>query len=154
MIKIERFKESDFDLLYDFMKPIWFETYGDIISKKQIEFLLDKYFSPNATKYYKGINYQYFKIDDYNGVLVIQDRGDYIYLDKIYFNKEYQSKGYFKYVINYLESMNKDIILNVNQKNLQAIKAYQKQGFEIIKEERIVLDNDMINIDYVMKKSN
>ena len=42
---LKDFLEQDFDNLYDFMRPLWLETYGNILPVTQIEFLLDKYFA-------------------------------------------------------------------------------------------------------------
>ena len=45
-MQLTPFTKRDFETLYNFMQPIWEETYGDILSKEQIFFLLDKYFPP------------------------------------------------------------------------------------------------------------
>lgn len=153
-MKIIPFTKEDYSNLYHFALPIWLETYKNIIPKAQIEFLVNKYFDSKRINYYIDLGYQYYNLVDKEriGFLVIVDRTNEIYLDKIYFNSNSQGKGYFKEVVDFLISFNKPIKLNVNQKNDHAIKAYLKNGFIIEKEEVIILQDDMINIDYVMKK--
>ena len=154
-MKIEEFTQQDFENLYANAKPIWYNTYSGIIPFKQFDFLTNKYFSLEGINYYKGLGYRYFKISEEKqiGFLVIKEYEEEVYLDKIYFDLSFQGKGYFKEIIKFIEKFNKPIILNVNQKNLHAIKAYQKNGFEIILEEVIQLPNNMVNIDYKMKRS-
>ncbi|MBO5711497.1 MAG: GNAT family N-acetyltransferase, partial [Acholeplasmatales bacterium] len=154
-MKLVEFKENDYDLLYDYMKPLWIETYEHIIGINQVEFLLDKYFNLNNIKNYIKKGYQYFKIVDEGltrGVVIYYIDTDYIYLDKLYLPKEERGKGYPNFVFNELLKVKKKIILNVNQANYRALNCYKKNGFEILEEEHINLGNNMINIDYKMIK--
>ena len=56
------------------MKPIWVETYGNILSPQHLEYLLQKYFSMEGVQTYRNLGYQYRKIDNV-GVLVYVDKG-------------------------------------------------------------------------------
>lgn len=150
-MKLTPFNEEDFATLYPFMKPIWEETYGAILPKEQLEYLLQKYFSIEGVKTYRALGYQYRKIDDV-GVLVYVDKGEYTYMDKLYLAPEGRGKGYPKLVFEYLISLGKDVVLNANQHNARAVKCYQKNGFIIEKEELVNLGNGMFNPDYVMRK--
>lgn len=150
-MQLTDFTEKDFLGLYDFMKPIWLETYGNILSPQHLEYLLEKYFSAEGVKVYRNMGYQYKKIDDV-GVLVYVDKGDYTYMDKLYLSPNGRSKGYPKLVFEYLLSLGKDVVLNANQKNERAVKCYFKNGFIIEKEELVDLGNGLFNPDYVMRK--
>ena len=55
------FTQNDYDSLYDFMLPIWESTYGDILPREQILFLVRKYFSHESLVYYREQGYQYKK---------------------------------------------------------------------------------------------
>lgn len=150
-MKLTPFTELDFDNLYAFMRPVWLETYGNILPKDQLEYLIEKYFSKDGVQTYRNLGYEYRKIDDV-GVLVYVDRGDYTYMDKLYLAPSGRGKGYPKLVFDYLLSLGKDVVLNANQKNERAVKCYLKNGFVIEKEELVDLGNGMFNPDYVMRK--
>lgn len=148
---LTEFTQQDFDGLYDFMHPIWHETYGDILPSAQIDFLLDKYFSAKGLNAYRMQGYEYFRIGN-AGVLVIQERGCEIYLDKLYLLPAARGKGYPQKVFAELLKRGKDILLNVNQGNQRAVKCYQKNGFIIDEVLDIDLGDGMVNQDYIMRK--
>lgn len=145
------FTEADFEKLYDFMAPIWEETYGDFLQAQQIKLLLDKYFSKDGLQHYRNLNYQYRLIDDV-GVLVFVEKEDYVYIDKLYLSPAARGKQYPAFVFNELLRLGKDLVLNVNQKNARAVKCYLKNGFVIERTEDIYLGDGMINCDYIMRK--
>ena len=145
-----KFTEQDYLTLYDFMRPIWFETYGSFLPSEQIEFLLQKYFSLDALSHFRAQGYRYQKIAD-AGVLVTVDRGEEIYLDKLYLLPSQRGHGYAKAVFDELKTLGKDITLNVNQSNERAVKCYLKNGFTIERTTDILLENGMINRDYEMR---
>ena len=132
------------------MRPIWLETYGGFLPKEQIEFLLNKYFSADGLAHFRTLGYRYQKIAD-AGVLVTVDRGEEIYLDKLYLSPAQRGHGYAKAVFDELKKTGKDITLNVNQSNERAVKCYLKNGFVIERSTDILLDNGMVNRDYEMR---
>ena len=152
-MKLTAFSEADFTSIYDFMYPLWHETYGKILPKEQIDFLVNKYFSPEGVANFRGLGYQYYKLEAEKtvGMVVTVEKNDSIYLDKLYLIPESRGMGYATFVFSSLLDMGKDITLNVNQKNERAIACYKKNGFIIESEERIPLGNGMINIDYNMR---
>ena len=152
-MKLLPFSEEDFSSLYDFMSPIWHETYRNVIPTRQIDFLLEKYFSADGIAHFRSLGYRYYKLldDDLCGVVVICEKDGATYLDKLYLPSEKRGKGYASFVFSTLLDMGRDILLNVNQGNARAIACYQKNGFVIEAEERIPLDDGMVNIDYRMR---
>ena len=147
------FNENDYQTLYDFMKPLWLETYGPILPESQILFLLDKYFARDNLTSFRQRGYVYRKIDDV-GVLVYLPRENDIYLDKLYLQPHARGKEYPKHIFNELiKTYKKPIMLNVNQANERAVRCYEKNGFTIIKKEKIDLGNGMYNVDFVMQLS-
>ena len=147
------FCSEDFASLYDFMKPIWHETYRDVIPTAQIDFLLQKYFSEDGIRHFRSLGYSYYKLIDQDlcGVVVICEKDGATYLDKLYLVPEKRGMGYAAFVFSSLLEMGRDILLNVNQGNARAIACYQKNGFVIEQEERIPLADGMVNIDYCMR---
>ena len=154
MLKVS-FKNYDENLenIYKFMYPLWNEVYKDIIPKKQIDFLLHKYFDVENIRTYIKDNYIYEKIildENVVGIICYKLFDNYVYLDKLYLLKSYRNLGISKFVYHHLLSFKNRIRLNVNQKN-SAVNSYLKNGFKIIKEESYDLGQDMINIDYIME---
>ena len=154
MLKVS-FKNYDENLenILKFMYPLWHEVYKDIIPKKQIDFLLHKYFDVQNIKSYVKDNYIYEKIildENVVGLICYKLFDNYVYLDKFYILKSYRNIGISKFVYQHLLSFKNRIRLNVNQKN-SAVNSYLKNGFKIIKEESYDLGQDMINIDYIME---
>lgn len=148
---LQNFTQKDFENLYDFMKPLWQETYGDILPPEQLNFLLQKYFSADGMRHYQNLGYQYRKIDDV-GVLVFVEKEDSVYIDKLYLLPSARGKNYPAFVFDWLAQFGKDITLNVNQQNTRAVKCYLKNGFIIERTEDIHLGDGMINCDYIMRK--
>lgn len=148
-MQLTAFTKEDFDGLYAFMHPLWHDTYKDILPKPQIDFLLDKYFSQKALEKYKKEGYRYYKIDDV-GVLVFVERDDHVFMDKLYLLPNARGKGYAAFALNFLTTFGKDVQLNVNQANTRAFRCYQKNGFEILEKQEILLGNGMVNYDFAM----
>lgn len=145
------FSETDFENLYSFMRPLWLDTYSDIIPKEQIEFLLDKYFSPHSLKKFRALNYEYRKIEN-AGVLVYVEKETEVYIDKLYLSPNARGKNLPAFVFKELLKIGKDLTLNVNQSNERAVRCYLKNGFVVEKKIDIDLGNGMINCDFVMRK--
>ena len=148
---VKPFTEKDYSSLYDFMKPLWLETYGEILPQKQILLLLDKYFSPNAITQFREKGYEYKRLGD-GGVLIFVERENEVFMDKLYLQPHLRGKGYATLAFSEMEKRGKDIVLAVNRKNLRALSAYKKNGFVIEKEGEVDLGNGMINYDYIMRK--
>ena len=145
------FTEKDYTTLYDFMKPIWLETYAHILSNEQILFLLEKYFALSHIKEFLKSGYVYRKIDNI-GVLVYVERETDVYIDKLYLLPCARGKGYPSFVFSTLKKeRKKPLALKVNQVNERAFQCYLKNGFHILKEEKIDLGNGMYNVDYIMQ---
>jgi ribosomal protein S18 acetylase RimI-like enzyme len=152
-MELKLFNETDFDILYGFMAPIWKDTYKDVIPDEQIDFLLNKYFSADGIAYFRSVEYTYYKLLDNGicGIVVICEKDGCTYLDKLYLSPESRGKGYARFVFSELLKLGRDITLNVNQGNARAIACYKKNGFTVAAEERIPLENGMVNIDYKMR---
>ena len=82
-MKLIPFEKSDYLTLYDFMRPLWLDTYGGFLPEAQILFLLEKYFAPENLTAFQQKGYRYYKIDDI-GVLVYLEKEQETYLDKLY----------------------------------------------------------------------
>lgn len=148
-----RLNNDEYKDLYDYMYPIWHETYKNVIPTEQIDFLLNKYFKLDNINSFINKGYEYFKIFDNEliGYVVINELTNEIYLDKLYISGKFRGLGYPSKVFKYLLMRNKDITLNVNQENKRAINCYKKNGFLIEEIEIINLGDGMVNKDYRMR---
>ncbi|MBR2474848.1 MAG: GNAT family N-acetyltransferase [Clostridia bacterium] len=152
-MELIKFSEKDFLGIKAFMTPLWRSTYGEILPREQIDFLIDKYFSDEGLRYFRALGYKYFKImdGDMRGVAVICEKDGSTYLDKLYLSENSRGKGYASFVFSELLKMGKDITLNVNRGNARALRCYFKNGFTVESEEIIELGNGMVNRDYNLR---
>ncbi len=150
-MEIRAFTPQDFAEIYNFMYPLWHETYGGFLSKAHIDFLLDKFFSQKGLQEYRAMGYEYYKLGE-EGVLVFVERENETYMDKLYLRPEARGKGYPTEAFAFMAKRGKDLVLSANQKNARALKCYQKNGFVIEKTVDVPLDNGMVNHDYILRK--
>lgn len=78
-------------------------------------------------------------------ILSLHNIGDYI--EGIFVSDEMQSQGIGKTLIDFVKAQKTKLSLNVYQKNVRAIRFYQKEGFEIESEG---LDETTSEKDYAM----
>ena len=150
-MEIRAFTPQDFAEIYDFMRPLWHETYGHILSKEHIDFLLDKFFSQKGLQEYRSMGYEYYKLGD-EGVLVFVERETETYMDKLYLLPSARGKGYPTQAFAFMAKRGKDLVLSANQANARALRCYQKNGFVIEKTVDVLLENGMVNHDYILRK--
>lgn len=147
---IRKLNESELKGLYEYMYPLWMDTYS-FLPKNQVKLLLDKYFTyENILQYVKN-GYEYYNLNN-AGVLVFVEQKDALYVDKLYVLPEMRGKNYPHKAFEFLSKRKKPLILNVNINNKRAVNCYLKNGFKIIKKVDIDLGHGFINSDYIMKR--
>lgn len=132
-------------------KTIWNEAYHDLLSQKQIDYMLSKFLTKEAIKAQINEGYQYFLVkDDKNCGFAAIQVGERVFLSKFYLDKTYYGKGLLRGFVDILKKHQKPIYLTVNKHNYRAINAYLKLGF--IKEKEVVSDigGGFVMDDYVM----
>ena len=163
MIVISEANSSDFNTIREIAYTTWPDTYGAIISKEQLDYMLEKFYSDatlndnlnNKNHYFllakENNNCQGFASyePDYLGEKIVR-------LHKIYLLPEAQGKGVGKLLISEIEKIaihlnQNGISLNVNRFN-KAFDFYIKIGFECIGEEDIELDFGYLMEDFKMLK--
>ncbi len=151
-MEIRAFTPQDFAEIYQFMYPLWQETYGQILPKAQIDFLVDTFFSEKGLQEYRAKGYEYYKLDDC-GVLVFVEREEDVYMDKLYLLPDARGKGYPAQAFAFMEKRGKPLRLSANQANARALRCYQKNGFVIEQTVDVHWDNGMVNHDYILVKN-
>ena len=89
-------QEDEFGEVAPFVKPLWQETYGSLLPQRQVDYLFDYYFSPERIAAFRAQGYEYFFLTDGEerlGLVVLVERPDEVYLDKLYLTPAARGKG-------------------------------------------------------------
>jgi len=154
---------SDFKTIQALAYAIWPVAYGDILSKQQLDYMLDAFYSEAALlKNYQEKGHMFLLVRDGEKAvgfasyeLHYQNR-KVTRIHKIYLHPETQGKGAGKLLMQEIEKIalknnNTTLSLNVNRFN-KALRFYQKLGFAIVGEEDIALEHGYLMEDYIMEK--
>lgn len=163
MVTISEAAINDIKRIQEIVNITWPITYGDILSKEQLDYMLNLFYSDEALteQYNKKEQLFYLISDDDTNLGFIGIEHNYkdntrTKIHKIYLMPETQGKGIGKKVIEEIEKLafqnnSKALLLNVNRFN-SALGFYKKVGFEIIDEVNIEIGNGYLMEDYVMEK--
>ena len=144
-------------------KEIWNQHYLPMIGSEQVLYMLDKFQSENAIEQQIAECYKYYLIIDNNienrveaGYFCVKDKGEKLFLSKLYVVDAYRGKGIGKQGLKFLKSSfdNPVIQLTVNKNNSDSIAFYKKVGFEIIDDIVTDIGNGFVMDDYIMEVGN
>ncbi|NJM22682.1 MAG: GNAT family N-acetyltransferase [Nostocaceae cyanobacterium CSU_2_110] len=90
------------------------------------------------------------------GYFSVQDRGDRLFLSKLYVLKSFRGKGIGKQAIKFIKNTfsNPIIHLTVNKNNSDSIAFYKNVGFDIVDDVVTDIGNGFVMDDYVMEMHN
>jgi GNAT superfamily N-acetyltransferase len=163
MITISEAVIDDIRIIQEIAYKTWPVAYGEILSKEQIDYMLEKMYSDTAlSNNLKSLEHRFLLIKENE---ICQGFASYEHnylnknctrLHKLYLLPESHGKGLGKLLLDkveYLAQKNQSntISLNVNRFN-KAYIFYQKMGFEIIEEEDLAIGNSYLMEDYKMEK--
>jgi len=163
MITISEAAIGDIKQIQNIVNITWPITYGEILSKEQLDYMLDLFYSDEAlTDQYnkrEQLFYMIYEGETNIGFIGIEhnyNREALTKIHKIYLLPETQGKGIGKKVIDEIGKLASDnnstaLLLNVNRFN-SALGFYKKIGFEVIDEVNIDIGKGYLMEDYVMKK--
>jgi len=163
MISISEAKPTDFPVIREIAYTTWPGTYGAILSKEQLEYMLEKFYSDATLNDNLIQNNHHFLLakENENCLGFASYEANYlgekiVRLHKIYLLPESQGKGAGKLLISEIEKiacqLNQSAIsLNVNRYN-NAFDFYIKLGFKCIGEEDVELDYGYLMEDFKMLK--
>ena len=161
MIHLEKITKNQLSIIKDLAYAIWPIAYGEILSKEQLNYMLDNFYSvDNLSNQMDSGQVFELLLEDKNVIGYLgyefncKETG-LLKIHKIYLLPETQGKGFGKFmideIVNIAKSNNqKGVFLNVNKYN-KAKFFYEKLGFVISKEEVIDIGNDYVMDDYVME---
>lgn len=154
---------QDFKTIREIANKSWAATYGPILPKEQIDYMLDLFYSEQTLLENLNEKGHSFLLVNEGEVCLGFASYEHNYLNqkctrlhKIYLLPEAQGKGAGKLLINAVENLAKEnqsttVSLNVNKFN-KAISFYKKIGFEVVSEEDILLEHGYKMEDYKMEK--
>jgi diamine N-acetyltransferase len=162
MISIRSATSKDFPIIQDIAHRTWPDAYGSILSKTQLEYMLDKFYSLDYLQANVATNQEFFIVEEDKiplGFLGIQHQHNnelVTKIHKIYILPNNQGKGIGKFAMDFvsdlaLKNNSGKLRLNVNKFN-KAIDFYRKIGFEVTDEIVIEIGNDYVMDDYIMEK--
>ena len=156
---IRKLQKDEIAYIVELAKKIWEDTYPEIISKSQIEYMLFQMYSYDIILKEIKNGILWFTILYQKDLIGFISFGEYpksvIKIHKFYIKKEFQRMGVGGFV---LEEVKKEVFhknckfikLNVNRYNQIAINAYLKYGF-VIEESLDIPYGEFTLNDYIMK---
>lgn len=163
MITISEAQPNEFNIIQQIAYTTWPVCYGKILSDKQLEYMLGKFYSLEALNK-NVIDDQHFLLIKENDTALGFSAYQHNYnernvtrIHKIYILPETQGKGLGKLLMQHIQDLAKKnnseaLSLNVNRFNT-AISFYEELGFEIVAEENIEIGEGWFMQDYIMEKA-
>ena len=154
-------QKSQIQELCQVADEVWHEHYAGILSEGQIDYMVEKFQSPEAVRrQMKEEGYQYFLLRlgeetaGYCGIKVEEDR---LFLSKLYLRQSCRGHGIARKVMEFLEDMCRRnllraIWLTVNKYNSGSIAAYEKMGFHKAYTQTTDIGSGYVMDDYIMEK--
>ena len=154
-------KRDELEIVKDLAYRIWPLTYGEIISKEQMNYMLNWMYSIQTLETNFNKNHTYFCIAS-NGIDVgfMDIETDHpnagnMKIHKIYVLHEQHGKGYGYKLMQEARDFAKEnqmnsMTLQVNRNN-KAVEFYKKFGFEIIDEQDFDIGNGYYMNDFIMR---
>ncbi|MBS1745925.1 MAG: GNAT family N-acetyltransferase [Bacteroidetes bacterium] len=157
-LKIRQATINDIPLIQDLTYTIWPVTYGSIVSKEQLKYMLELIYSDASLQKQMQEGHHYIVVEDDKKPVAFADYGfleDKIFkLHKIYVLPDQQGKSIGKFLINQVIDFVKQagattLVLNVNRHN-KAKQFYEHLGFTVLREDDIDIGEGYFMNDYIM----
>lgn len=140
-------------------EEIWHQHYTPIIGKEQVEYMLEKFLSPEALVEQINSGYEYFVFSyeyTFAGFAGIHEENGKLFLSKLYVHKDFRGKGIASYLFQKFIEICKmrnlsTIWLTCNRHNTQSLEVYKHWGFETVREEVTDIGNGYVMDDYIME---
>jgi len=140
-------------------EEIWHEHFDPIIGKKQVNYMLEKFLSPEALVEQINNGYEYFLISyDYTfaGFAGIHEKDGELFLSKLYIHKDFRGKKLASYMFQkFIEICKlrdlKKIWLTCNRHNTKTIAVYEHLGFQKVREEVTDIGSGFVMDDYIFE---
>lgn len=150
---------SDVNEISSLAGRIWRQHYSTIISGEQIEYMLEKMYSPKSLTGQIEKAHSFLVAINNNtilGYLSLYKKSDgSFFLDKLYVDTSQQRNKIGRDLLKecFKHTGSNEIRLQVNRRNFKAINFYFKEGFKIEKVEDFDIGNGFEMNDFIMIKS-
>ncbi len=157
MLTFQKVENNQIKELADLASSIWHEYWVCLLSSEQINYMVENFQSEKAIQnQIENENYSYYFILQNNekaGYFGISDKGDYLFLSKLYIKKEFRHKGIGTKAFERIKELadGKPIRLTVNKHNTNSITAYKKWGFNTIDSVVTDIGSGFVMDDYIME---
>ena len=161
MIEVNQLGVEDVIIVHHLAHEIWPHTYGEILSKEQLNYMLDWLYDINTLQEKVQTGYLFYLLKE-NGVpkgfMALEpnypDAG-YLRMHNLYVKPEQQKKGLGRALVNHAIDIAFDldlrrVHLNVNRFN-KSLGFYKHVGFEVIGEEDIDIGKGYLMEDYILE---
>ncbi len=150
--------EIELPILESLAREIWPHTYSDIITKEQMDFMLNWMYSKETLSKQRKAGHEFYilKKDSTDiGFLAIEQAGDELKVNKVYVLQTSQGLGAGKKLMDKAIERAKAkrcsyIFLQVNRDNTAKF-FYDKLGFTIRREEKFDIGHGFFMDDYIME---
>lgn len=153
---------SNIELVYSVSavaEEIWHEHFDPIIGEAQVDYMLEKFLSPDALAEQINSGYQYYLFSyeyTFAGFAGVHKENGSLFLSKLYVDKEFRGKGIASYMFQqFIELCKKNsldkIWLTCNRHNTNTLEIYKHWGFEIVREEVNDIGNGFVMDDYILE---
>lgn len=159
-ILVESLGDEDLSAIQMVALKTWPIAYRDILSKEQMEYMLEMFYSPNALREQLASGHRFFGIREEGQLLgfvsVAQFEKDTLKISKLYVLPQNQGRNFGRILIDFVEDLARKeryrkLTLNVNRFNRSKL-FYEKLGFIIELEEDIEIGKGYLMEDYRMSK--
>ncbi len=153
---------SNMELVYSLSAvadDIWHEHFVPIIGEAQVDYMLEKFLSPDALVEQINFGYQYYLLSfeyTFAGFAGVHKEDGKLFLSKLYVHKDFRGKGIASYMFQQFIALCKKnnldkIWLTCNRHNTHTIDIYKHWGFETVREEATDIGNGFVMDDYIME---
>lgn len=157
-------RRADLPLVRDLATRIWGRHYPGIISRAQIDYMLERFYADAALARFtagEGSGLALVHVDDDAVGFAAWMRAEApatTKLDKLYVLQEVQGRGVGRQLVAHVEHAARGdgaatLVLNVNKRNDRAIAFYERCGFARREAVAVDIGQGFVMDDYVMAKS-
>ena len=138
---------------------IWHQHFTPIIGEAQVDYMLEKFLSPEALVEQINSGYEYFLFSyeyTFAGFAGIHEENGNLFLSKLYVHEDFRGKGIASYMFQkFIEICKtrklKKIWLTCNRHNTNTLAIYEHLGFKKVREQVADIGNGFVMDDYIME---
>ncbi len=145
--------------VYAVADAIWHQHYTPILGEAQVDYMVEKFLSPEALVEQINSGYEYFLFSyDYTfaGFAGIKEEDGKLFLSKLYVDEEFRGKGIGKHMFQKFVEICKmrklsKIWLTCNRHNADSLAVYEHLGFTKVLAEVTDIGNGYVMDDYILE---